>query len=144
MPLNRQHYNRRMKLRIQDNSIRFRLTRSEVEKLVTEGRVENTIRFTQAPDSALTYAVETSDWCADTQVQSASNGIRITLPRSLAQTWAKTDQVSIERLQPVGTDSALRILVEKDFQCLHGGVSSREENAGDLFPNPKDAESVKK
>jgi len=127
-----------MKLRIQDNSIRLRLTRSEVEKLAADERVAGSIQFTAAPDDTLAYAVETSSSCAEVRAERTANEIRVTLPRNLARTWATTDLVTIERLQPVGL-GALQILVEKDFRCAHRDAASQEGNAADLYPNPTDA-----
>jgi len=40
-----------MKLRIQNNSLRFRLTQSEVTRLKVSGQVEDEVRF--SPDRAL-------------------------------------------------------------------------------------------
>ena len=41
-----------MKLRIKGNSLRFRVTQSELAKLVELGRVEETIYFGPEPDGA--------------------------------------------------------------------------------------------
>ena len=45
-----------MKLRIQGNSLRFRLTRKEVDLLHRDGRVEGVVSF--APGCVLRYVVE--------------------------------------------------------------------------------------
>lgn len=123
-----------MKLRVQDNSIRFRLTRGEVEKLATLGRVEGSVLFAPGADTALKYALETS-LSEEIRAQHTSNEISVTLPKTIAQTWACTNQVSIEHLQVVGPDLALQIVVEKDFRCAHGGAPA-DESASDLYPNP--------
>ena len=47
-----------MKLRIQGNSLRLRLTRTEVTQLHDSGHVESSIQF--APGRSLTYALEGS------------------------------------------------------------------------------------
>lgn len=126
-----------MKLRIQDNSIRLRLTRGEAAKLGAGERVEGTIRFALAPSAALTYAVETSPLCNQVQATGSDREIRVTLPADLARTWANTDQVSIEDRQPIGPDAFLSILVEKDFRCLHT-PSAEQGTDSDNFPNPAD------
>lgn len=131
-----------MKLRIQDNSIRLRLTRSEVEKLAADGRVESSVRFGALPNDALTYALEASPSCNEICLRRVPNEICVRLPQKLARAWATTDQVSIEHLQVLSSNVALRILVEKDFRCVHRDVASNEENAGDLYPNPNDTVSL--
>jgi hypothetical protein len=128
-----------MKLRIHEDSIRFRLTRSEVEKLGTEGRVEGSVHFTADAKDALRYALEASSCCGEVRAQLTSNEIRVTVPASLAHDWAATGQVTIEHLQPIGPDAGLRILVEKDFRCIHRDETSEEVSAADFYPNPNDA-----
>jgi hypothetical protein len=128
-----------MKLRIHDCSIRFRLTRSEVEKLLADGRVESSLQFTPAPDDGLTYALETCASCNTIRAQRTPREICVIVPKGLARTWATTDQVAMEHLQPVGLGAGLQILVEKDFRCLHRDDARQEDNAVDLYPNPTGA-----
>ena len=51
-----------MKLRIQGNSLRLRLTRNEVAQLHDGGRVESSIEF--GPGRTLTYALESAPHAA--------------------------------------------------------------------------------
>jgi Family of unknown function (DUF7009) len=67
---------------------------------------------------------------------SCSNGaILVTLPASLARTWASTNQVGIEHGQPAADGSVLKIAVEKDFRCRHSGLG---EDESDGLPNPNE------
>jgi hypothetical protein len=127
-----------MKLRLQQDSIRLRLTRSEVEKLAAHGRVEGAVHFGSLPGDSLTYALEASPSCSEISARRASNEVCIVLPQELARDWAATDQVSIEHLQVLARDAALHILVEKDFRCAHRDVAPKDENEGDFYPNPMD------
>ena|SRR5690349_95300 len=113
-----------MKLRIHGNSLRFRLTRKEVASLVEHGHVEAELRF--APDQALRYAVYSTPAAESTSVDYSPAGVRILLPLRCVQAWAASDQVSIEDFGKV------HLLVEKDFQCLHGP----ERRDPDAFANP--------
>ncbi len=47
-----------MKLRIKGNSLRLRVSPSEMERLLSAGRIEEIIHFAQEPDAKLTYALE--------------------------------------------------------------------------------------
>jgi hypothetical protein len=49
-----------MKLRIKGNSLRLRVSRSELAHLQAGGRIEETIRFAEAPEAKLTYALESA------------------------------------------------------------------------------------
>lgn len=113
-----------MKLRIQDNSLRFRLTRREVVSLVENGRVEAEVRF--APDRALQYAVCSTQAAASISVDYSPAGVSVFLPLQWVRAWAQSDQVSIEDA------GRIHLLVEKDFQCLHGP----ERRDPDAFANP--------
>ena len=119
-----------MKLRIQDNSVRFRLTRKEVYALRDDGRVSAAVSF---PDgSSLEYSVETSTLTGQPRASYSSDGLVVQIPQAAARHWAVTEEVSITGAQPL-EQGQLSILVEKDFACL----TPREgEDEADLFPHP--------
>jgi hypothetical protein len=121
-----------MKLRIQGDLLRLRLTQKEVACLRDDGLVECAIRF--SPDRALRYSVASSLDAADVTVDYLSDSICVTLPRAVANAWADSSEVTIEGSRT----SAVRILVEKDFQCLHKPTDQDPE----AYPNP--LASVKK
>ncbi len=101
-----------MKLRIQGNSLRFRLTRQEVDLLHRDGRVEAIVDF--APGRVLRYAVEALPHLSELRAQFEDTTISVNLPKTTAEAWAKSSQVTI-----AGGGENLGILIEKDFQCLH-------------------------
>lgn len=111
-----------MKLRIQDNAIRLRLTRSEIERLGSEGRVSSTTAF---PSSPLTYTLSVG---AKTEALFENHEVQVVLTHAQAARLTQTDQVGIEE-----HCGALHILVEKDFSCL---TARPEEANGDYYPNP--------
>jgi hypothetical protein len=115
-----------MKLRIQENSLRLRLTQKEVAYLSESGRAESSIRFPTG--RTLRYSVESSTFADDVSVLYEGDFIRVQLPKSVATAWAESRQVTIQGPQHLG----IQILVEKDFQCLH----KPEERDPDAYPNP--------
>ena len=64
--------------------------------------------------------------------------IRVTLPHTVAERWQEPDEVSIRGEQELPGGERLKILVEKDFQCL---VPREDEDQSGLFPNPEKSES---
>ncbi len=120
-----------MKLRIRGNSIRLRLTQAEVQTLAEKGRVEDAIAFT--PGSRLVYAIAFGDALA-ARLDGAR--VEVTLPAAQAREWASSTRVGLEGEQPVGGGEPLRILVEKDFACLH---PRKGEDDRDAYPNPNDS-----
>ena len=124
-----------MKLRIQDNSLRFRVSQSDLTRLVDTGRLDATIYFGTEPGSELTYRLTHSSSAETVRVEASPQTISVVLPSAEATVWAATEQVGIEAMVDLGPRGALAILIEKDFACLDG---STEENV-DTFPNPSAA-----
>jgi len=115
-----------MKLRIQGNSLRLRLTQKEVAHLRDRGRVESLIEF--SPGHELVYRLEGSSHAQSVDAAFDGQAIRVTMPAHVMTQWAESDQVSIEASSSAG----LQLLIEKDFQCLHG----RGEQDSDAYANP--------
>jgi hypothetical protein len=121
-----------MKLRLQFNSIRLRLKRSEVEQFARTGRVEEKIISGSGDDERFHYVLEATDAVSSPQGTVTRSGIVVRVPIADVVTWASTDQIGIEGEQSVNNQASLRILIEKDFACLDG---TEEQNA-DTFANP--------
>ena len=115
-----------MKLRIQGNSLRLRLTQKEVVRLHDCGRVESSIEF--APGRALAYALEGSPDATSVTANFDGQSILVTVPAPLMTEWAEGDRVSIEGPLQAG----VQLLIEKDFQCLH----KPDHHDPDAYPNP--------
>jgi hypothetical protein len=121
-----------VKLRLQFNSIRFRLKRREVEQLARTGRVEEKILIGSGEAEGFDYVLESTAAVSSPSATVTARGVVVQVPSHEVMKWASTDQIGIEGRQPVDSETSLRILVEKDFACVDG---TDEENA-DTFPNP--------
>jgi len=115
-----------MKLRIQGNSLRLRLTRKEVAQLHDCGRAESSIEF--APGRSLVYALEGSTHTTSVTASYDGAAIRVTVPAKLMAEWVEGDRVSIEG----DSQANVQLLIEKDFQCLH----KPDQRDPDAYPNP--------
>jgi hypothetical protein len=118
-----------MKIRIKGNSLRYRLTRPEVEKFHQTGYVEEKIDFV---GNSLHYCL-----CITNQEKlSASyydNQITVYIPASGIEEWTTTEQVGFEyEMKLEGSEETLHLLVEKDFTCL----DKVTEDQSDHYPNP--------
>jgi hypothetical protein len=123
-----------MKLRIHGNSIRFRITQSEMAALADGARLEDSVHFGLAQTEILSYVVEISPQCSEVRALYSKGVIQVILPLNLAQALASTNQVGIEHVQSIAEGVTLKIVLEKDFQCFH---SRPGENESDNFPAPK-------
>jgi len=120
-----------MKLRIRGNSIRLRLSQTEVASLETSGRVADQIVF--GPGVALAYVLVVDAAIEATQAAFEGDTVTITIPSAVMRAWSDPAEVSIHGSQALGEDEVLKILVEKDFACLEPREGEDQEN---LFPNP--------
>jgi hypothetical protein len=111
-----------LKLRIQGDSLRLRLTRQEVASLASAGAVECAIHFPGG--QVLHYSVVSA---GEMGVSYANESIRVALPEAIVKRWNETNEVSIE-----GSVGSTHVLVEKDFQCLH----AEKDRDPDAFQNP--------
>lgn len=113
-----------MKIRIKGNSIRYRLSKTEVELFTEQGYVEESIEF---PTSTLKYALQRSKTVENIRATLIDNTIIIYMPLKMAQEWQKEDQIGFS-----GHDNKLSLLIEKDFQCLDNTLEDQSDN----YPNP--------
>jgi len=118
-----------MKIRIRDNSLRIRLSRSEVELFNQEGYLQAQTDF---GSNRFYYAVNRTD---DESMSAEFIDKRITLfvPQHLLQNWATTNLVGLEYNFPLDNGSHLYLLLEKDFKCIDAVAT---EDQSDYFENP--------
>jgi hypothetical protein len=121
-----------MKLRIKSNSLRLRLSRSEIAGLLERDSLEETIRFAPAANARFSYSLRIDPSATAPTVRYSENRVEILLPVDRARTWALTDEVGIAEDISLGNFGTLALLIEKDFACL----DRSEEDNEDTFPNP--------
>lgn len=122
-----------MKWRIRGNSLRLRLSRSEVARFGEVGRVEDTIEFGTEPGQRLVCVLQSSTDFHSVAARYNNNCITVQVPTRLAKQWVETDQVGFDGEQTLGPETTLCLLIEKDFACLD--AREGEEDA-DAFPHP--------
>jgi hypothetical protein len=119
-----------VKLKLHGNSIRVRLTRSEVARFGACGRLEEAFVYGPSPSQQLTYGIESvsSD---SVGVRVDQNGIFAQIPASLADEWTTSDRVGVSGEVNHPDGRRIDVLIEKEFRRIHGG-----NNDPDLYPNP--------
>ncbi len=120
-----------MKLRLEDNTLRLRLSETEVTEFAATGRVLGSTNFGFGPDQQLCYALErttataavdpiTEGTTADgLALNYAPGNITVRVPAGLADEWTGTARNGLEGEILVAENQRLRILVEKDLDCRH-------------------------
>jgi hypothetical protein len=125
-----------MKLRIKENSMRLRISPSDLKRLLTTGRIEEVIYFGPEPDAKLTYAVEQAASNGEITVRYRPQEVTVVLPTENIRKWAQGDEVGIYGAFNAGRKQ-LDWAIEKDFACL-----DREEGNEDTFANPQKSTQV--
>jgi hypothetical protein len=118
-----------MKLRIKGDTLRLRLSQTEVAAMAAEGSVEDALHV--APDACLRYRLYADPEAAALGAVWNGSLLTIVVPAAWVGPWATGDGVGFEGTQDAGLGRTLSILVEKDFACLH---EARDEP--DAYPNP--------
>ncbi|MCF0042821.1 DUF7009 family protein [Dyadobacter fanqingshengii] len=118
-----------MKIRIQRNSVRFRLSRTDIETLSIEGYLEEVTPF---GDTNFIYAVKKSAGISELSAEFQNGKILLQLPEHLTQGWADNNVVGHSGEMSVGKIDTLKLLIEKDFKCLDNVTEDQSDN----YENP--------
>ena len=119
-----------MKLRIQGNSIRYRLTRKDLEQFKNKGYVEETTDF---GNRTFTYALNRVSDNTELYADFNDGLMMLHVPDEMADNWIGTDLVGMEYNQDIDGYKKIHLLIEKDFKCL--GKEGQEDQS-DNFENP--------
>jgi len=122
-----------MKLRMKGNSLRLRITRSELARLGAGEHVEESIRLGPSSESTLRYSLTSDASAKQVAVSYRARRIAVDVPVADLQAWCENDEVGIYAMLDRGEGESLEVAVEKDYACLD---RSAEDNA-DAFTNPR-------
>lgn len=118
-----------MKIRIKGNSVRYRLSKTDVDILTTIGYHEEQTSFGTA---TLKYALQRKEGIEELSADYKDNMITTYIPASFLQGWDKNDVIGIDASMPIGDDETLYLLIEKDFKCLDDTTEDQSDN----YDNP--------
>ncbi|RZU39102.1 DUF7009 family protein [Edaphobacter modestus] len=121
-----------MKLRLKGNSLRLRVTRSELTSLQAGKRIQESVLFPADPPASLGYVLGIGSHNQPVHVVLASQQIVVSLSQDQLVSWSGEHQVGIYASLPVAEGTVLEVAIEKDFACLD---LSDEDNT-DTFANP--------
>ena len=119
-----------MKLRIKGNSIRLRLTKTEIANFGKHGFLEERTEFINGVSFG--YTLQTRPGIVQLEAAFSENRISVFVPEIITRQWTTTDIVGFENKMDIGNSKQLFILIEKDFVCLDNTFEDQSDN----FPNP--------
>lgn len=112
-----------MKIRIKGNSVRFRLTKSDIAALGNGSAIKEQTEFLT---KTFGYQIRPSTSDAISADFDGDNLV-LQMPKVMINELVNTDKVGFS-----GISGAVNLLIEKDFTCL----DNVEEDQSDNFPNP--------
>lgn len=118
-----------MKLRIKGNTLRLRLTKTDLNHLCFLGKNEE---VTTIGNQKLVYNIHKSANSNNLSVNFENNMLNFSIPESFCDEWINTDKVGFEETVHNDDGTSLFILLEKDFMCK----DESNEDQSDQFENP--------
>lgn len=122
-----------MKIRIKGNSIRYRLTKTEIANFGKNGYLEERTEFLNGP--VFYYCMERRLGIDTLQASFQKERITIFVPEKVTEEWTTTEVVGFNSSVPLGEGKELFLLIEKDFVCLDHTLEDQSDN----YPNPNKA-----
>lgn len=119
-----------MKIRIKGNSIRYRLSKTEIDNFGKNGYLEEITEFANGP--AFHYRLEKKGGIGNLETSFADNRITVFVPEKIAFEWTTTDVVGFDTKMKTGEGKELFLLIEKDFVCLDHTFEDQSDN----YENP--------
>jgi hypothetical protein len=114
-----------MKIRIKGNSIRIRLSRTEIADFGANGYLEERTEFS---DAAFAYVLQSDAKGNELSADFANGKITVYVPVAMQKEWVETDVVGYEHNMPIGDGQHLFLLIEKDFKCIDNTTEDQSDN----------------
>jgi hypothetical protein len=122
-----------MKLRITPNSIRFRMNQIEVARFAEAGEIRERIMFPGR--TAFSYGLQALKDSVPVHLRFDNCKLTVMVPQAQVKAWASREQeVGLYYGEEIEDGGTLRIMIEKDFQCVDG-PPEEVDPAG--YPNPR-------
>lgn len=118
-----------MKIRIKGNSVRYRLSKTDVDILTSAGYHEEQTSFGPA---ILKYALQRKEDADELSADYKDHMITTYIPASFLEGWDKNDVIGLDARMPIGNEEILYLLIEKDFKCLDDTTEDQSDN----YDNP--------
>lgn len=119
-----------MKIRIKGNSIRYRLTKTEIANFGKNGYLEERTEFLNG--LAFYYCLEKRSGIDNLQASFKDNRITVFVPENISDDWTTTETVGFNNTQQLGDGKELFLLIEKDYTCLDHTMEDQSDN----YENP--------
>ena len=108
-----------MKLRIQDNTLRFRLSQGDLAELMEKGWIEERLQFGPLEEQQFVYSLESVERSEQMAALYHSGRLTVLVPGDWTDGWAESDREGFEGTYTSRDGQHITLLVEKDLECRH-------------------------
>jgi len=115
-----------MKLRLDKNSLRLRVKKSDLETLCEKSTISESIGF---PGGSFNYSLSISDIETEVMANMKGSSLEVMIPSHTASVWINSDETGIYHSIHFDNEHSLNITIEKDFPCKE----RPEEDTSDTF-----------
>ncbi len=119
-----------MKIRIKGNSLRIRISKTEVDDFCKNGHLEERTEF---GGNTFCYSLERAGNEGELNADFANGTITMFVPGHLVKDWDTNNTVGFSHNKPLPAGGSLFLLLEKDFKCIDSSVP---EDQSDNYDNP--------
>jgi len=119
-----------MKLRIKGNSVRLRLSKTDIDTFGKDGYLEEKTEF---PNHTFTYAVQKLFDGKTLDASFTEQKLTVYIPHDIQENWINSELVGFDHQLQIADDKTLFLLIEKDFKCTDEEVN---EDQSDFFDHP--------
>lgn len=118
-----------MKIRIKGNSLRMRLTKTEVANFKNYGFISEE---THVLGGVFNYRLSRDEQVESLEASWSGSGFDVAVPVNQANQWTDSDEIGFQHIQILPDGTELFLLVEKDFVCLDNTFEDQSDN----YANP--------
>ncbi len=102
-----------MKLRLEKDKVRLRLSSDELKILINEKFINEKIQL--AKDNEFSYSVKIDDHSDRCMVNFKCHGMELSIPSASAEKWMNTNQVGIKETVVSKDGGKISVFVEEDL-----------------------------
>ena len=102
-----------MKLRLDNKTVRIRLSKEEIIKLQSEGFLEEKITLTE--ENYFSYVIEILEDIESCDLYFNEDGLQVGIPIEMSEKWINSNQVGIKETFDTEDGELITLFVEEDL-----------------------------
>ena len=102
-----------MKLRLEKETVKLRLSPVEIRKLKSEKVIVEKISITK--ENGFSYSIQLDDHIETCRMDFKDNSLEVSIPNTLADKWMNSNQVAIKETIETDSGETIVLVIEEDL-----------------------------